>query len=29
LQAESTKPHGPMKHLVQLGLAQDIHRGAA
>ena len=29
LQVESTKPHGPMKHLVQLGLAQDIHRGAA
>jgi hypothetical protein len=29
LKAESAKPHGPMKHLVQLGLAQDIHRGAA
>ena len=29
LKAESAKPHGPMKHLVQLGLAQDIHRPAA
>ncbi len=29
LAVEAKKPHGPMKHLVQLGLAQDIHRPAA
>ncbi|MCE9618808.1 MAG: adenosyl-hopene transferase HpnH [Planctomycetes bacterium] len=29
LEIEKSKPHGPMKHLVQLGFAQDIHRGAA
>jgi len=27
LEEEKTKPHGPMQHLVQLGLAGDVERG--
>jgi hypothetical protein len=30
LEEEKSKPHGPMQHLVQLGLAKDLEqRGAA
>jgi hopanoid biosynthesis associated radical SAM protein HpnH len=29
LEEERRKPHGPMAHLVQLGVAEDLRRGAA
>lgn len=29
LDEEKGKPHGPMAHIVQLGLAEDLRRGAA
>jgi hopanoid biosynthesis associated radical SAM protein HpnH len=29
LEHERARPHGPMKHLVQLGFAKDLKRGAA